>query len=190
VNDTEIDAERPVAAGVPGGGPIDPRAYRAVLSLFPTGVTVVTATGLEGQVVGMTVNSFTSVSARPPLVLYCASHQSSLYPSFAAARTFAINILGEGQVAVSRRFASPGKNRFGTIEPAYERTHTPLLPEALATLQCVSRQRIEAGDHDIIIGEVTAMRATPPRALGPLVFYRGAYHHLENEPTWWSVVLG
>jgi flavin reductase (DIM6/NTAB) family NADH-FMN oxidoreductase RutF len=159
---------------------------RATLGRFATGVAVVTAAGPDGTPVGMTVNSFTSVSLNPPLVLFCAARRSCLYPTFAAAEAFGVNILRESQRALSWRFASPGFDRFDTIKPRPGSTGVPLLPSTLATLECVEPHRIPAGDHDVIIGRVTALEVDPDDQSQPLVFYSGGYRSLNTDHEWWS----
>jgi 3-hydroxy-9,10-secoandrosta-1,3,5(10)-triene-9,17-dione monooxygenase reductase component len=167
---------------------IDPQALRGVLGRFATGVAVVTTMSPADQPVGMTVNSFTSVSLFPPLVLFCAGHRSCLYPAFSSADIFAVNILGEGQMAFSWRFASAGFDRFDTLEPRIGKTGVPLLPTALATLECVTRQRVTAGDHDIIIGEVIELETSLVQSANPLLFYDGTYRSLFTATEWWSAL--
>ncbi|GLW63915.1 FMN reductase [Actinomadura rubrobrunea] len=166
--------------------PTDQHRLRMALGRFATGVAVVTARSRSGMPVGMTVNSFTSVSLDPPLVLFCASRRSSLYPVFAAADAFGVNILRESQIAESRRFASRGFDRFATLRPRTGRTGVPLLPRALATLECVEPRRLPAGDHDVLIGRVAAIEADPDEIDQPLVYYAGGYRSLNTDFEWWS----
>jgi 3-hydroxy-9,10-secoandrosta-1,3,5(10)-triene-9,17-dione monooxygenase reductase component len=166
--------------------PLQARRFRAALGRFATGVAVVTAADADGTPVGMTVNSFTSVSVDPPLVLFCVGRQSCLYPVFAAADGFAVNVLREGQLALSWRFASPGFDRFDTIEPRYGRTGVPLLPSALAVFECLEPRAIPAGDHDVIIGRVAALETAPDDHAEPLVFFGGGYRSLNTDFQWWS----
>lgn len=166
--------------------PADTRLLRAALGRFATGVAVVTATSPAGTPVGMTVNSFTSVSLDPPLVLFCASRRSSLYPVFAAAAAFGVNILRDGQTAESRRFAGPGFDRFAGLAPREGRTGVPLLPRALATLECVDPERRPAGDHDVIIGRVAVVETHAGDLDQPLVYYAGGYRSLDTDVEWWT----
>jgi 3-hydroxy-9,10-secoandrosta-1,3,5(10)-triene-9,17-dione monooxygenase reductase component len=166
--------------------PVHPRRLRSALGRFATGVAVVTAMSAEGTPVGMTVNSFTSVSLDPPLVLFCVGRQSCLYPVLTAAETFAVNILREGQLALCWRFASPGFDRFDAIEPRFGRTGTPLLPSALAVFECVEPRLVPAGDHDIVIGRVAALETAPDDHAEPLLFFGGRYRSLDTELQWWS----
>jgi flavin reductase (DIM6/NTAB) family NADH-FMN oxidoreductase RutF len=165
---------------------MEPRALRAVLGRFATGVAVVTALGRDGAPVGMTVNSFTSVSLDPPLVLYCANRASRLFPAFTEAPAFAVNILAESQDEVSRRFARQGLDRFGELRHEAGATGAPLLPGSLAVLECATESVVPAGDHALVLGRVTAAAAVPG-AGAPLLFYDGAYRRLDDRHAdWWT----
>ncbi|GAA2102487.1 hypothetical protein GCM10009780_52930 [Actinomadura alba] len=166
--------------------PAEARLLRSALGRFATGIAVVTAMSPEGTPVGMTVNSFTSVSLDPPLVLFCVGHRSCLYPTFASAHAFGVSILRENQTAVSWRFARPGFDRFAEGEPRPGRTGVPLLRHALAAFECDEPQRIPAGDHDVIIGRVAALEFDPDDQTQPLVFYAGGYRSLNTELEWWT----
>lgn len=152
----------------------DPASLRTVLGNFATGVTVVTATTPDGPV-GMTANSFTSVSLEPPLVLFCAARSSRTYPQIQRASAFAVNILACGQEHVSSVFARRDVNRFARVETHTDATGAPILTEAMAYLDCWISDRIERGDHVIVLGEVESvgMRQDDRE---PLVFFRGGYH--------------
>ncbi|MFC6883272.1 MULTISPECIES: flavin reductase family protein [Actinomadura] len=165
---------------------LHPRALRAALGRFATGVAVVTAAAPDGTPIGMTVNSLTSVSLDPPLVLFCVDRRSRLHPVFTGADGFAVNILREGQLSLSWRFASPGFDRFDAIEPRYGETGVPLLPSALAVLECVEPRPIPAGDHDIVLGRVVALETAPDDHAEPLVFFGGGYRSLNTDLQWWS----
>lgn len=175
--------------GIRVGDPSDQAALRSVLGRFATGVAVLTAADGEGRAVGMTVNSFTSVSMDPPLVLACVSRRSRLHPVFRAAEAVAVNVLGEQQLTDSWRFASQGLDRFGSLRPRRGATGVPLLPEALAVIECAVERRVEAGDHDVLIGRVAAMEESAAPLSQPLVFYGGAYRTLNTDREWWSVAL-
>jgi 3-hydroxy-9,10-secoandrosta-1,3,5(10)-triene-9,17-dione monooxygenase reductase component len=176
------------ATDQPAADPADPRMLRTVLGRFATGVTVVTTTTPDGEPVGMTVNSFTSVSLDPPLVLFCVARRSCLYPAFATTKAFAVNILRESQRAVSSRFASPGFDRFDATPKQVSKTGVPLLESALAIIECATHQRIAAGDHDIIIGRVLALDVPSETVSDPLLFFAGSYRSLNTEPEWWSLL--
>jgi 3-hydroxy-9,10-secoandrosta-1,3,5(10)-triene-9,17-dione monooxygenase reductase component len=161
------------------GEPVDPAALRGVCGSFATGVTVVTS-GPPGRLVGTTVNSFTSVSLQPPLVLFCLHLRSRLFPVVRQAGGFAVNILGREQEALAWAFSGLG----GGVPPEVPH-HTyaglPVLSEGLAFLACQLVREYDGGDHGILLGEVIELGASPGGG-GPLVFYRGAMRPLDDEP--------
>src|SRR5947207_10192254 len=151
---------------------------RDVLGRFVTGVTVVTASGTEGPV-GITANSFTSVSLDPALVLFCIHQASRVRATFAVARFFAINILRADQESLSRRFSGPADKRVGGIAFRRGVTGAPLLDDALAYLECSVHRQIDAGDHVIVIGQVCDFKVQET-GVQPLAFYRGRYASLNG----------
>jgi flavin reductase (DIM6/NTAB) family NADH-FMN oxidoreductase RutF len=124
----------------------------------------------------MTVNSFTSVSLEPPLVLVCIDHKARILEHFLKSEFFAINILRENQQPLSTHFARPAEDRFGSVEWYPGDTGMPLIPEALATLECTVFQRLESGDHTIIVGEVVSAIRHEGR---PLLYFSSSYQNLE-----------
>lgn len=174
---------------------IDSRALRSVLGKFTTGVVVVTARTGEGLPVGMTANSFTSVSLEPPLVSFCVSRASQLHPLFTNASDFAVNVLADSQRELSKRFARPGLDRFGSLSYEEGRNGIPVFPGSLAVIECATASVVAAGDHDIILGSVialTALTADAGEIQFPLVFFNGAYRRLdvqylmEQDTDWWT----
>jgi len=166
---------------------IDPRVLRGALGRFTTGVVVVTAQTDQGLPFGMTVNSFTSVSLEPPIVLFCVSRASQLHPLFTSGSDFAINVLAESQKALSLCFAKPGLDRFGILAYQTGRNGVPVLPGALAVLECAKVQVVEAGDHDIVLGSVEALTTGQEPLPDPLVFFAGAYRRLDHQHAdWWT----
>lgn len=155
---------------------IDADLFRAVLGRFASGVTVVTARDSSGTPHGMTVSAFSSLSLEPPLVLVCIGNEATMAPVLRTATSFAVNILSEGQEAVSRHFASPGLNRFSE-DMSDSRSCDPKLEGVLGWLQCRIITRHPAGDHVILIGEVQNAKASEGR---PLLYYRGGYSSLER----------
>ena len=152
--------------------PFDPRGLRDALGTFATGVTIVSATGADGAPVGLTCNSFSSVSLSPPLVLWSLSLRSPNLSNFLQAPYFAVNILAADQRAIAQRFAQSVANKFEGI--AYE-TGTggvPLIKNAAAQLECRNETRYYSGDHVIFIGHVLHYAC---RDCMPLVFCRGRY---------------
>lgn len=153
------------------------QAYRRALGAFATGVCVVTADSPQGPL-GLTVNSFASVSLEPRLVLWCLDERSERWPVFAAAERFAIHVLP----AADRRLAARFARGVALLEPGeFERPPDgpPCLPEALARFECAAHDRIPMGDHMIIIGRVQAFSAAEQGVA--LTFWRGRYGQLGDE---------
>jgi flavin reductase (DIM6/NTAB) family NADH-FMN oxidoreductase RutF len=151
----------------------DTRAFRNALGAFPTGVAVVTATGPDSHL-GITVNSFTSVSLDPPLVLWCIDRRSRRYPAFAAGAGFTISVLGAGHRDVSSRLARPGEHNLDGIALKPTGLGPPALADALAVFECALESAREAGDHTVLIGRV--LRFTRHDEAGaPLVYFQGRY---------------
>lgn len=147
----------------------DPLAYRRALGAFATGVCVVTADTGQG-LLGITINSFTSVSLRPPIVLWCLDETSDRWLAFAKADAFAINVLAADAQSLSERFA----NGIAALDSAEVETieGVPTLPGALARLRCAAGERVQSGDHLVIFGHVTGFDAT---AGDGLTYFRGRY---------------
>jgi flavin reductase (DIM6/NTAB) family NADH-FMN oxidoreductase RutF len=148
----------------------DLRGFRKCLGQFGTGVTVVT-TNAEGVPVGVTANSFSSLSLDPPLVMWAIGRRSRSYPAFGAASRFAVNILSDSQVEISRRFASEAENKFADV-PWSPGACGPILDGALALLECEREAVSDAGDHIILIGRVQRFKMY---AGSPLLYVQGRY---------------
>jgi flavin reductase (DIM6/NTAB) family NADH-FMN oxidoreductase RutF len=164
-----------------GQGPrqgVSPQAFLRACAQFSTGVAIATVLDTSGTPHGMTINSFTSVSLEPPLVLICIDHKARILGHFLTSELFAINILRENQQALSERFATPADDRFGAVEWVPGETGMPLIPGALATLECAVFQRDQAGDHTVLIGEVVSAVRHDGR---PLLYFSSAYHSLERD---------
>ena len=149
----------------------DLRGYREALGTFGTGVAVVTAVA-EKQCLGMTINSFASVSLRPPLVLWSVGESSANYRQFCAAERFAIHILGADQRTVSDHFAQTGDNKFQDAAWEFDQHGVPRLLGCIARFECRRRFVYPGGDHHIIVGEVEYFEKSPG---DPLLFVRGLY---------------
>jgi len=147
----------------------DAKDFRSALGCFPTGVCLITALGPDGRRVGLTANSFSSVSLDPPMVLWSLARTASSAPVFRDAEHFVINVLAAGDDELSSHFARPGADKFAKYA---ERFTGGVLQGAVATFECHSRHRYYGGDHIIIIG-VVERYAHDGRA--PLVFHRGSY---------------
>jgi flavin reductase (DIM6/NTAB) family NADH-FMN oxidoreductase RutF len=154
---------------------LDPRALRNCFGSFATGVTVVTCIAADGRPQGVTANSFSSVSLAPPLVQWSIARSSSSLAAYLAASAFAINILTREQQDLSNHFARSEPDLFETVDSTPAANGAPLLPGALAQIECDTEQVIEAGDHHIILGRVTAARHD---AGAPLLFFSGGYANL------------
>ena len=161
---------------------VDEARFRQVLGHFATGVTVVTGSGDDdggGGPVGLSVNSFTSVSIDPPLVAFCVGRTSTTWPRIRATGRFTVNILSADQEEVSRRFASiaSGTDRFEGIGWHPSPTGSPVVEGALAWIDATVEAEHDAGDHVLVIGRVTGLEVA--REGAPLVFYRGGYGRFE-----------
>lgn len=150
---------------------IDGARFREVLTHLPTGVTIITATA-DDRPTGMAANSFTSVSLDPPLILICPAKSSSTWPTMRDAGVFCVNVLGQQHEALTRRFAAKDVDRFAGVD--YElQPEGPVLSEAIAWLGCRIRDEHDAGDHTIVVADVTQIDAAA--GIDPLVFFRGRY---------------
>jgi flavin reductase (DIM6/NTAB) family NADH-FMN oxidoreductase RutF len=151
----------------------DARAFRQALGSFPTGVAVVTAAPPEQHPLGITVNSFTSVSLDPPLVLWCLDRKSDRYHTFTKAPGYTISVLGTAHENVSSRLAKQGAHHLEGIELLATELGPPALADALAIFECAAEAAHEGGDHAILVGRVLRFAR---REMGePLVFFRGRY---------------
>jgi len=146
-------------------------SLRAVMACHPTGVTVVAACDEAGKPYGLTVNSFTSVSLDPPLVLVCIGHESSSHDRLVGASGFTVNVLSADQGAVAARFASePSAGRFDDVDWAPSPYGAPILADTVAWIDCSLDEVLTAGDHSILLGRVESSGLSDQPAL---VFHRG-----------------
>ncbi len=157
---------------------VDPLEFRRVMGHFPTGVSVIT-TVHEGELHGMTANSFTSVSLDPMLVLACLACGARTALAIQSAGHFAVNILAENQEEVSQRFAKPGQDHFEGLDVIVGHLGLPLIPGALGYLICAVDDVVQAGDHDIVLGRVEDCAASSNGG-SPLVFFKGGYSKLPS----------
>lgn len=148
--------------------------FRAALGMFATGVTVVTARTADGELVGLTANSFNTVSLEPPLVLWSLSRAAASLSAFSTGSHYAINILGADQQALAKRFAAKGVDRFADLQFVQGAGGAPLLSGAAATFECFNRSRYEEGDHVIFVGEVE--RCAQRSGASPLLFHGGKFY--------------
>ena len=156
--------------------PFDPRTLRNALGTYGTGVAVVTAVGLDGEWVGLTINSFSSVSLDPPLVLWSIDNNSPSLPVFETTSHYAVSVLSESQEELSNRFASRVPDKFEGLDCPVGTSGSPLIPDALAWFECRIMQRIAAGDHTILLGHVERFAFDARSA--PLLFQAGSYRRI------------
>lgn len=154
----------------------DPRTLRDAMGCFATGVTIVTALDDAGVPVGLTANSFTSVSLDPPLLLVCIANSAGTASALRAAAHFGVNVLQIGQQPASNRFATRGEDRFANLPWAPGETGVPLLGSSLVSFECQRESLHEAGDHFILVGRVVRAQFEPHR--DPLLYFRGKYRRL------------
>lgn len=153
---------------------MDPQQFRAACGRFATGVTVATVFDAAGEPHGITINSFSSVSLEPPLVLIAVGLSAGILKHFHAAPRFALNILREDQEFLSEHFARKGRDRFESV-PCRGEGGVPLIPGVLATIECEISEIHRAGDHDLLIGLVTA---TDLRDGRPLLYFASSYERM------------
>ncbi|MCK6424196.1 MAG: flavin reductase family protein [Burkholderiaceae bacterium] len=163
--------DRPARAAEP---PFTRQEFRQALGLFATGVTIVTARAADGSPVGLTVNSFNSVSLAPPLVLWSLARAAGSLPVFSAGSHYAIHILSSEQRALAERFATRDIDRFAGLDWHEGAGGIPLIDGAAAVLECHNRSRYEEGDHVIFVGEVEQCRWHPQAS--PLIFHGGRFY--------------
>ena len=148
--------------------------FRTALGMFATGVTIVTARAGDGSVIGLTANSFNSVSLDPPLVLWSLARAAASLAAFSNGSHYAINVLAADQKALAERFAAKGADRWAGVDFAEGIGGAPLLHGAAATFECFNRSRYEEGDHVIFVGEVERCSWRPGAA--PLLFHGGEFY--------------
>ena len=166
----------PVEAGDPAA---DSKAFRRCLGQFSTGVGVMT-TVANGEPVGVTANSFSSLSMDPPLVLWSIAHTSRSSEAFKNAKHFAVNILAVEQVEYSQRFATPAQNKFEGLDWLPGVLGSPILPNVLASLECALETTLQGGDHVILIGRVKKYSRYAGNAL---LYAQGRYAVAEDHPS-------
>jgi len=155
----------------------DSRSFRDALGLFATGITVVTTRAPNGEVVGLTVNSFNSVSLEPPLVLWSLSLGSPSEAAFRACSHYAVHVLGESQQALSRQFASSREQRFAGVRTTDGLGGAPLIEGCLARFECRNDIQYAGGDHLIFVGRVERFERS---AGDPLLYFGGGYRGIRQ----------
>ena len=151
---------------------IDPFQFRQLLGHFATGVSVLTLTTPEGQPLGMTANSLSSVSLIPPLISVCVDREAEMHPVILPASEFVVNVLASDQEALARRFSDKHEDRFDGVGYRLSPEGRVLLDGALAHFVCTREATYPAGDHTIVLGRVVGGTAHEGH---PLLYYRGGY---------------
>ncbi len=152
---------------------MDTKQLRNALGSFATGVTIITTRDEAGGAIGVTANSFNSLSLDPPLVLWSIGVKAFSYPAFAKATHFAVHVLAADQQALSDRFARPSTEKFDGVLFEHGLGEVPLFPGCAAVFECSTERCVEGGDHVIMIGRVE--RFSVNESALPLMFYRGRY---------------
>jgi len=149
--------------------------FENALGCFATGVTVATTRTAKGDPVGVTANSFNSVSLNPPLVLFSLARNAYSLDAFQGHRRFAVNILGEDQCDLAQRFATTSSDKWRGVEHSSgQRSGCPVLPGCIASFECQLRNAYDGGSHLIVVGEVLDF-IDHQNAANPLMYYRGGY---------------
>ena len=156
---------------------IDPRELRNAFGCFATGVTIITTLDQDGEKIGITANSFSSLSLDPPLVLFCVDAKINSFEAFESCRHFTVNVLREDQMDLSNRFARSSEDKWDGVEHGYGENGCPSFDGTVAVLECNKHAMYEGGDHLIMVGEVRKM-AYENGACRPLLYYKGAYANL------------
>jgi flavin reductase (DIM6/NTAB) family NADH-FMN oxidoreductase RutF len=157
---------------------LDPSAFRRTCARYATGIAIATVLDSEGAPHGMTINSFTSVSLVPPIILFCVDFSSNLIPMFRAGSHCGVNVLAETQQQLSERFAKRGMDKFNEVEWEAGSSGSPLIPGCLAQLECAITSTVDAGDHLVVFGEVKAASCAEGR---PLLYFGSRYRRLDQD---------
>ena len=155
---------------------VTPAAFRAACGRFATGVAIATTTDRDGRKWGLTVNSFSSVSLDPPLVLFSIDKAATSHAPFQDVSHFAVNILCEDQQALSNRFAAvKDQDRFENVDLVANEDRAPLIRDSLCAILCETESRIPGGDHTVMIGRVVGIVMSEDPTAKPLMYYGGGY---------------
>jgi flavin reductase (DIM6/NTAB) family NADH-FMN oxidoreductase RutF len=156
---------------------LDERLFRNALGQFATGVCVVTAAAEDFEPVGVTVNSFASVSINPPLILWCLKTDSVVHAAFAAADRFCVNVLAANQRELSDHYADKTRHKLDPESYVNGIGGVPLINNAICSITCTVSSRYSGGDHVIILGEIEDIIGQPGE---PLIFFQGKYRELKS----------
>ena len=166
---------------------LEPQRLRHAFGKFATGVTIVTTVDAQGRAIGVTANSFSSLSLDPPLLLWSIARSSANYAVFLQAEHFAVHVLDHSQAALSRQFSAKGINRFEGVPIESGRGGCPLLRDYHVRFECSATERHTGGDHLIMVGRILDIEQ---RSGKPLLFYGGRLTRLHDEADQVGVHLG
>lgn len=154
------------------------KLFKEVMGNYPTGVTVITTTDKDGKPVGLTVNSFASVSLEPLMILWSIDHNVSTIKSFVEGEKFVVHILAGDQQELCKTFASKNVDRFSRCNWEFSKNLLPIIDGVFAVLECDTFKTVEAGDHTILIGEVTNIRMEQKE---PMLYHRRHFAAIPSE---------
>jgi len=157
----------------------DTLAFRQALGCFGTGITIITAKSRDGEPLGVTVNSFASVSLEPPLVLFSLDRRANSVSAYQTASGFTVNVLEQSQIELCQRFAQPLIDKWADTRFTFGDNGAPLLHDTLAAFECRTWETYDGGDHVIFVGEVTKIHGGVDGE--PLLFFRGQYRSIADQ---------
>lgn len=160
---------------------VAPARFREVLGAFCSGITVITAAGPDGAPIGMTCQSFSSLSLDPPMVMFAPARTSTTWPRIRAAGRFCVNVLADDQHGVSAAMSRRGTDKFAGVAWTPSPTGVPRLAGSAAWIDCDLAAEYDGGDHTIVVGAVRELGSSP--SLEPLLYHRGRYALVRSHPT-------
>lgn len=153
--------------------------FKQIMGNYPTGVTIVTTTGKDKKPVGLTVNSFASVSLDPLMLLWSIDHRVSSLKEFTEGGKFAVHVLHGEQQELCKTFASKVEDRFSGCNWSYSKNDLPIIEGAFGVFECKTFKAIEAGDHTVLIGEVIDLQIEPSK--DPMLYHRRVFGPIPEE---------
>ena len=157
---------------------IDESTFRSASGLWATGVSIVTTSDLSKKPFGLTMNSVTSLSLKPPMFLVCVDLNSDTMQPMLDRGAFCINILTVEQEDLSNRFAKKGENKFDDVDWAFDATSTPVIGGSFLSIECITSNVYEGGDHRVVCGEVSKLHFNQDPQTKPLIYFKGGYRAL------------
>lgn len=158
---------------------IDSKEFRNILGNYPTGVCVITSFLPNGQPIGMTVGSFTSVSLDPPLIGFFSDHKSQTWQHIAKIKKFCVNILSEDQQNLGKQFSSRAEDKFDGVSFDLSDNGLPIFPNIVSWIDCELHDVVETGDHFLALGHVQNIALNDNQR--PLIFYQGQFDGIEKK---------